>query len=73
MTDHSTTDPYLRALQAEDGQPISAGARISHVREALAAGRAFYADLTAVPQDKRPALIAELNELVRRASGSPAA
>jgi hypothetical protein len=69
----SAEELYRKALEAEDGQPISAGARVSHVREAIAAGRAFFADLTAVPQDKRPALIAELNELVRRASESPAA
>jgi hypothetical protein len=66
MTD--STDLYRKALEAEDGQPISAGARIAHVREALATGRAFYADLSAVPEEKRRALIAELNELVRRAS-----
>ena len=70
---NSTDELYRKALEAEDGQPVSAGARVAHVREAVAAGRAFFADLTAVPQDKRPALIAELNELVRRASESPAA
>jgi hypothetical protein len=63
---------YRKALEAEDGQPVSAGARLSHVRDALASGRAFYADLSGVPEDKRRTLIAELSELVRRAE-SPAA
>lgn len=67
-----TGDLNRNALEAEDGEPISAGARVAHVREAVAAGRAFYADLSAVPEDKRRALIAELSELVRRASESAA-
>lgn len=64
---------YREALEAEGGQPVSAGARLSHVRDALEEGRAFYADLSAVPEDRRRALIAELSELVRRAAESPAA
>jgi hypothetical protein len=64
---------YRAAIEAEGGQPVSAGARLSHVRDALASGRAFYADLSAVPEERRQALIAELNELVRRAAESPAA
>ena len=68
-----TDDLYRKALEAEDGQPISAGARVAHIRDSLATGRGFYADLSAVPEAKRQAVIAELNELVRRASESPAA
>jgi hypothetical protein len=68
-----TDELYRQALEAENGQPISAGARVAHIREALATGRGFFADLSAVPEAKRQALIAELNELVRRASGSSAA
>jgi len=70
---NSADDLYRKALEAADGQPVSAGARIAQVREALATGRAFYADLSAIPEDKRPALIAELNEIVRRAAETPAA
>lgn len=69
----STDELYRQALESEGGQCVSAGARLSHVREALAAGRAFYADLSAVPEEKRRLLIQELNELVRRAAESPAA
>lgn len=69
----NATDPYRAALEAEGGQTISAGARVAHVREALASGRAYYADLSTVPEEKRSALIVELNEMVRRAAGTPAA
>jgi hypothetical protein len=70
----TVTDELLRqALEAEDGQPISAGARAAHVRDALAAGRAYYIDLSPVPEDKRGALIAELDALVRRAAQPSAA
>jgi len=73
MTDRPTADPYIQALLAEDGQPVSAGARMSHVRDAIASGRAYYIDLSTVPEHKRVALIAELNELVRRAAETSAA
>lgn len=67
---NTTDERYRQALEAEDGQPVSAGARVAHVRDALAAGRAYYVDLSAVPEDKRGALIAELDALVRRATAA---
>jgi hypothetical protein len=70
---NSTDELYRKALEMEDGQFVSAGARFSHVRESLAAGRAFYADLSAVPEEKRQSLIKELTELVRRAAETSAA
>jgi hypothetical protein len=48
--------------------PVSAGARVAHVRLTVPSGRAVYVDLSCVPEDKRPAVIAEINEVVRRAS-----
>jgi hypothetical protein len=71
MTNTSPDELYRNALQAEDGEAISAGARVSHVQAAAQAGRAVYVDLSAVPEEKRPALIAEINELVRRVTKSP--
>lgn len=50
---------------------VSAGARVAHVRIAVESGRAFYIDLSAVPEGKRPAVVAEINELVKRASEGP--
>jgi hypothetical protein len=64
---------YRRALEAEDGQSVSAGARVTQVLESLASGRGYFADLSAIPEDKRRAMIGELNDLVRRALNAPAA
>jgi ribosomal protein S10 len=47
--------------------PVSAGARVAHVRRAVEAGRTFYVDLSGVPEDERPAVVAEIKELVDRA------
>jgi hypothetical protein len=48
--------------------PVSAGARVVHRRLAMPSGPAVYVDLSCVPEDKRPAVIAEIDEVVRRAS-----
>jgi hypothetical protein len=68
MTNVTPEELFRRAAEAEGGMPISAGARVAHIRLALESGRAFYVDLSGVPEDKRPALIAEIKELVNRAS-----
>jgi hypothetical protein len=74
---HTSSDELFRkAAEAEGGMPVSAGARVAHVQLALQSGRAFHIDLSAVPEDKRSAVIAEIGELVKRAStgtkpGSP--
>ena len=58
---------FRQAAEAEGGEPVSAGARIAHVRIAVEAGRAFYVDLSGLPEAERPAVIAEIKELVDRA------
>jgi hypothetical protein len=58
---------FRQAAEAEGGEPISAGARIAHVRMAVEAGRAFYVDLSGLPEAERPIVIAEIKELVNRA------
>jgi hypothetical protein len=71
MTHTSSDELFRQAAEAENGMPVSAGARMAHVRAAVAAGRAFYVDLSGVPEDQRPALVNEIKELVRRASAQP--
>jgi hypothetical protein len=68
MTHSSSEELFRQAAEAEGGMPVSAGARVAHVRMAVESGRAFFVDLSAVPEDKRPALVAEIKELVNRAS-----
>jgi len=48
--------------------PVSAGAGVGQIRLAVALGRAAYLDLSGVPEDKRPALVAELKALANRAT-----
>lgn len=69
MTHASSEELFRQAAEAENGMPVSAGARVAHLRSALASGRAFYVDLSGVPEDQRPALVAEIKELVQQASG----
>jgi hypothetical protein len=68
MTHASSTEQFRAAAEAEAGMPISAGAGVAHLRIALESGRALYVDLAAVPEEKRPAVIAEIRELVNRSS-----
>jgi hypothetical protein len=68
MTHPSSDERFRAAAEAEGGMPVSAGARVSHVQLALAAGRALHIDLAGVPEEKRAAVVAEIRELVRRAS-----
>jgi hypothetical protein len=70
MTQTSQDELYRQALESEGGESVSAGARAAHVRVAIEAGRAYYVDLSAVPEEKRAAVVAEINELVRRAGRS---
>ena len=67
MTDTSAHAAFRRAAEAEGGMPISAGARVAHVRLAVELGRALHIDLSGVPEDKRPAVVAEIREVVNRA------
>jgi hypothetical protein len=68
MTQASPEELFRQAAEAEDGMPVSAGARVGQIRLAVASGRALYVDLSSVPEDKRPALVAEIKALVNRAS-----
>lgn len=66
MTPVSPDELYRKALEAEGGEPVSAGARVAHVIAALEQGRAVYVDLSAVPEAKRTVVVAEIKCLVER-------
>jgi hypothetical protein len=51
--------------------PVSAGARRWHAEKAAASGEGMFVDLSRVPQDKRPAVVAEIKEVVKRATTPP--
>ena len=68
MTKTSSETRFRQAAEAEGGMPISAGARVAHVRLAIDSGRAVVVELSGVPEASRTALIAEIKELVRKAS-----
>jgi hypothetical protein len=70
MNGASPPDLFRQAAEAEDGMPISAGARIAHVRAAVQSGRALYVDLSTVPETQRGAVVAQINELVKHASAA---
>ncbi len=57
-----TDELFRRAAEAEDGMPVSAGAQAIHTRDEVRL------DLSGVPVEGRPTLIAELREAVRRAA-----
>ncbi len=59
---------FRQAAEAEGGIPVSAGARVAHVRTAVEAGRHFHVDLSGVPEDERQAVVNEIRQLVDRAS-----
>lgn len=65
MTQNPPGDQYRAALEADDGQPISAGARVAHVKASAEAGRSVQLDLSDVPVELRPALLVQIRELVR--------
>lgn len=65
---HTTPDDRFRELaEMEDGSPVSAGARAAHERAHVSAGRGLFLDLSTIPEPLRPAVIAELKEVVRKA------
>jgi len=67
MTRVTSEERFRQAAEAEGGMPISAGARVAHIRMAVESGRMFYVDLSGVPEDERPGLVAEIKALVERA------
>ena len=65
MTQNLPSDSYRAAMEADDGGPVSAGARVAHVKAAAEAGRSVQLDLSDVPAELRPALLVEIRELIR--------
>ena len=65
MTQNTPSNAYRKAMEADDGQPVSAGARVAHVKAAAEAGRSVQFDLSDVPAEFRPALLVEIRELIR--------
>jgi len=59
MTNTAAEELFRQAAEAEGGMPVSAGAPGKAV---------FWFDLTPVPEAKRGALVAQIRELVSRAS-----
>ncbi len=70
MTNTTSEELSRRAADAEGGMPVSAGARVAHIRQAVESGRAFYVDLSGVPEEKRADVVAEIKDLVKRASAA---
>jgi hypothetical protein len=64
MTRTFSEERFREAAEAEGGMPVSAGARISHVQLAVEAGRVFYVDLSSLPEDERPAVVAQIKAVV---------
>lgn len=60
---------FRQAAEAEGGGPVSAGARLGHVRTAVEQGRAVYVDLSSLPEDEREAVVIGIKELVAQAVG----
>jgi hypothetical protein len=62
---------FRQAAEAEGGIPVSAGARVAHIRLALEAGRAVTVDLSQVPEELRASLVGVIREMVRLAARHP--
>jgi hypothetical protein len=70
LMDRDSRARFRQAAEAEGGVPVSAGARVGHVRTAVEAGRGVYVDLTSLPEQERAAVVAGIKELVARAVGT---
>jgi hypothetical protein len=68
MSGMSRDELFRQAAEAEGGMPVSAGARIVHIRSAADKGHAVYVDLSSIPEEKRSAVILQIKELVHRES-----
>ena len=71
MNPITNDDAFRRAAELEVGSSVSAGARIIHVRTAAEEGRAFYVDLSAAPEARRAAVMAQIREIVDREGVRP--
>ena len=66
---HITPEERLRQLaEMEDGMPVSAGGQVSHEKAHVTAGRGVFFDLSSIPETQRPAVVAELQEVIRKAT-----
>ena len=63
---------FRQLAEMEAGASVSAGARVGHEQTHLSVGRGLFLDLSAVPEPLRPAVEAELREVVRKATPSAA-
>jgi hypothetical protein len=68
MTRALPEERFRQAAETEGGIPISAGARVAHLRKAVESGRVFYVDLSSIPESARQTVLAEIKALVERAS-----
>jgi hypothetical protein len=59
---------FRQLAEMEAGSPVSAAARTAHERANVSAGRGLYLDLSTIPEPLRPAVIAELKEVVMKAT-----
>lgn len=57
-------EKFRRAAESENGCPISAGARVAHVQLSFEDGRGVQIDLDGIPREKRPSVIAAIQDLV---------
>ena len=65
MSQSPGVELFRQAAEAEGGMPVSAGARVGHLRRAMQTGRGMFVDLSRIPEDQRAAAIAEIKEVVR--------
>jgi hypothetical protein len=59
------TENYRMALESDEGDPVSAGARLAHIRASAEASKTAQFDLSAVPVELRPSLLVEIRELIQ--------
>ena len=64
MADIPSDELYRKALEAEGGEPVSAGARVAHVRAAVQAGQSYNIDLSTVPQELRASVIDHIHKFI---------
>ena len=55
---------FRRAAELENGEPVSAGLRVSHLQASI--GRIYPIDLSTVPENRRAAVVAEIQRLIER-------
>jgi hypothetical protein len=68
MTHILSDELYRKALEAEGGEPVSAGARVAHVRAAVQAGQSFNIDLSTVPPELRASVIDHIHKFIASVS-----